>query len=274
MKTLRLVLCVFAFCGVFHTSSFGQGLSADLLPKDYEVRTAEAAVAKALQYTGFDKGRRFSLKNVTEAAHLITVQDSTNEFLRGQLTNRIVWSITFDEVILDYPDSTLSPSDIQSRSFDVLIDPDTGHLLKVTSQSEDYDRKVLSSGPWANIDDNLIPWTQVVITTPNTPPTIPLLEIITQLSYKNPSLAKVITAYCLSYTWTGEQPKPALFGGQPDSVRDLTVWLIIVKDFQTQDHTGSIDIVTDVQSVGFYCDVINATTGQVIISGTRTIGRR
>jgi hypothetical protein len=278
MKKLELILCVLAISGVFHFSSFGQAARTYPLPESFKIRTAEAAVTRALQYTGFDKGSGFTLKEATEMAHLVAVQDTTNEFLKEQLTDRTVWSVTFDEVILGSEESVHNIEALPARNFQVLIDPETGDMLKVTSQTADYNPDLFFTGKWKDVKENQVPWEGVTISTPGAPPVFSLREALLLASQKggfptgakanDPARAKAIVAYCLSYTWSGEKPRPSLFAHLPDSVRYIVVWYIVFKDYRVEGQLDTLRDSSQLQDRRMNCYEINATTGQVIGIGS------
>jgi hypothetical protein len=274
MKTFKLVLYVFAFCSVFHMRALGQVFSTNFLPENYEIRTAEAAVAMALQYTGFHKGKTFSLKKAEDMARLVTVDDSTSPFFPDKFTGQAVWSVWFDSIAVDYEARLPEPAREQVRDFEVLIDPGTGQLLKVTSL-ENYDHGVFTSGAWADVWENQINY-EVTIGTSDPPP-VPLYEALKKVSHVSqpkgeksidPKLAKAIIAYCLSYTWAEKPPIPSFTLSHPDSVRSMIVWYIIMKDYQVQDHSDSLGTVPGVLSRRLDCNVIDGTSGQLITTAT------
>ena len=190
--------------------------------------TADAAVARALAYTGFDRSSSFSRETVNISTHMVTFKDSMVPYEYDWETGREAWLITFEDIILDFPDERLRTTEY-ARDFDVIIDAETGQLLRVISPCKDQRTSdFLSEVP----ENSVYPNIGVKVSLPGRLPNTSLNNVL----HTNPEVlgteyttsaaeAKQIVAYYLNYAWIGHGPRVTLVEGEP---RDY--WMIILKD--------------------------------------------
>jgi hypothetical protein len=272
MKSLNTFVCITALGLMALATSYGKEEHARAPRQGSESIDAQTAVTRALEYGGFQLSRSFQPRGVDQMARLVAVEDSANEFIRDLLISRVVWSVMIDSILLDSKSKSAVSSDDMPQDFEVLIDPETGDLLKVSSEDEDFDHHAFTSGTWVGVHENQTPWREVVISTCQNAPEISLFSALKRITKRNPARAKAVIAYCLSYTWTGEFSRPILFRNLPDSVRTRRVWYIILKDYETQDHPEIQGTSSSIKNRQLFFHVIDAMTGEVILEGT--VGER
>ena len=209
--------------------------NADMLSQDSthtgnRLTTADAAIARALAYTGFDQSPSFSRETTKASASLITFRDSVVPYEYDWEAGRAAWSITFEGVILNFPNEELRSQEY-ARDFDVIIDAETGQLLKVISPVRpekwgvDTDPWARQTESWGRLNpnvhlgslDSLIPVDLFGILSKNR-------AIRFRGTGTSPSVAKGMIIYYVVYT-----------SDAPLLLRDKNpraVWLVMLKDFK------------------------------------------
>ncbi len=94
-----------------------------------QIINANEAIERALEYTGFEKSINYTSQKISETSQSLMLIDSTFPGPIDFRGDRIVWCVAFDEILLDsLPHDPPYPS-----NFEVLIDSETGALLKIQS---------------------------------------------------------------------------------------------------------------------------------------------
>ena len=118
------------------------------------IRTAEQAVDRALEITGFDRANYKKRSDPSEMAAKVTVLEDKTPFFHDRIVDRELWRVTFDSVYVEIP--RLAPSWERNqirKTYDVYFDPETGYLLKIESRWDGRDT-TLSEEPPADFATN------------------------------------------------------------------------------------------------------------------------
>ncbi len=95
------------------------------------IKTAEEAVDRALEYTGFDKSKSYSREPAVQIARLIKAIDTTTPFLSDYINGRPVWVIEFENIYFDYDGISPKVKNRRFKDFKINIDAETGFLFKI-----------------------------------------------------------------------------------------------------------------------------------------------
>lgn len=87
------------------------------------------AIAKALEVFGISAAEAQQVE-----AQVVTLDDDNTPFLHGQITKRPLWLITISKYGLRPQSAPVGERDLYERTFDVLLDPRDGKLLKIISR--------------------------------------------------------------------------------------------------------------------------------------------
>ena len=99
------------------------------------MRTAEEAVERAYQYTGFEEIKSVPQTAAAEMASLTVIENDSTPWLRRRIDNQNVWQVTFHDVVIDYEGLPKDSLRKYSRDFLVYIEQTTGKLLKIKAES-------------------------------------------------------------------------------------------------------------------------------------------
>ena len=129
---VMLVLCQFGAC------SFGSEVKRDLTrPSDVNAYVDEV--------TGFGE-----LEAITKVFERVDINDDNTPFLHTQINGKKdVWRVEIKNVRLKLKSAPPGSKDKYVRKFQVFVDPNTGHLLKVTSTFDGNDPDMLPEPPAA-----------------------------------------------------------------------------------------------------------------------------
>jgi hypothetical protein len=114
-----------------------------------KVKSASEAYDIALHYTGFEVSDSAVRDEIERSAALITIENDQTPFLREQVNGHPAWKLEFSGVrFLDEQiEHRLQQKPI--RSFEVIIDAQTGLLLRIYSIRENYDKSI---SPMPSVD--------------------------------------------------------------------------------------------------------------------------
>jgi hypothetical protein len=114
-----------------------------------KIKSAPEAYDTALRYTGFEVSDSTAREEIERSAALITIENDQTPFLREQVNGHVAWKLEFSGVrFLDEQiEHRLQQKPI--RSFEVIIDAQTGLLLRIYSIRENYDK---STSPVPPVD--------------------------------------------------------------------------------------------------------------------------
>jgi len=104
----------------------------------FKIKTPELALQRALEYTGFDKSKTFIAKPAGDIAILTKLHDSLTPFIGDTINSKSVWLVKFVKIQLQSHDGPL-PAGRYPEDFDVILDPETGDLLKINSSFNEFE---------------------------------------------------------------------------------------------------------------------------------------
>ena len=114
-------------------SGLAEDLRANIPDEKPAIATAEEAIRRALEYTGFDKSKGFSIEESVGKVKLETARDTTTPFLHDRINGRTIWSVEFNGILLN--PKSIKPEKIEAnpKKFEGWLDAETGILLRVCS---------------------------------------------------------------------------------------------------------------------------------------------
>lgn len=133
---MRGFLINFLVCLSFSYASSGD--IPDSVQIDRTIKTPKDAVNRALEYTGFNKSRTYVSRNSEDIAELTKVADSLTAFISDTINSKDVWSVEFSGIQL-LPFKGAEANDLYPKDFDVILDPETGNLLKINSSFFEFE---------------------------------------------------------------------------------------------------------------------------------------
>jgi hypothetical protein len=204
--------------------------TADTLRQDSthtvcRLTTAEAAIARALAYTGFDKLESYS-RSVQVVAEQMSVGETDPEVLRAEFDGKQLWRVDFDNVTFDSSGGC-------ARDFEVYLDAEQGRLVHIWSccQSNGCDTVRNAASAWRSPDvqlesnNPLLKYDGIV----PEPPVFSFLDVLREwLPVSNFSQARLITGILILRSGRGVSEQPTwlimLSGmqGEPPNRRSRT----------------------------------------------------
>jgi hypothetical protein len=100
-------------------------LSQDSALTGNRLTTADAAIARALAYTGFDELESYS-RSVEVTAEQMTVGEGDPEVLRAEFDGKQLWRVDFRDIAFDFAEGC-------KRDFEVYLDAEQGRLVHIWS---------------------------------------------------------------------------------------------------------------------------------------------
>ncbi len=126
MRWIRIT--ILAILTLVSVSAVADTLNQDSTVAGNRLTTADAAIARALSYTGFDELESYS-RSVQVAAELMTVGESDPEVLRAEFDGKQLWRVDFENVSFDSSEGC-------ARDFEVYLDAERGCLVHIWSCSQ------------------------------------------------------------------------------------------------------------------------------------------
>ena len=234
-KPLRSILHVIGTMAVillaFQMPTIGQELPRSLTKQS----DVEAYVN---ELTGFDK-----LISRSKLYRRVDVNDRTTPFLQAQINGKKdMWSVKIKDVRLQFESAKPKYQDKYLRTFEVLIDPNTGHLLTITSTCDINDPNMLPEPP-ANVAEAILrKGKEIYHDFPIEPPHVSFIDALSALHAQgvgSPFVAKEIYAV---YVMHSRRPGTK-WGWNPRPVWVITLRGLpyrpgrrVVADLATQPH--------------------------------------
>jgi len=194
---VMLVLCQFGAC------SFGSEVKRDLTrPSDVNAYVDEL--------TGFGE-----LEGITRSFEQVDINDDNTPFLHTQINGKKdVWLVEIKNVRLKLKSTPPGFKDKYVRNFQVFVDPNSGHLLKITSKFDGNDPNMLPEPPAAVAESRMKnSGNEMYHGFPAEAPKLSLLDaldVICSKGYSSPFVAKEIYAVYVMHSsmgW-GSRPRP------------------------------------------------------------------
>ncbi|NIP25051.1 MAG: hypothetical protein GWN67_14770 [Phycisphaerae bacterium] len=191
---IMLVMCVLRNC------CFARLSGTDLNKLD----NVDAYIDKL---TGFE-----TLEQITKSFRRVDVNDDNTPFLHRQINGKKnVWRIKIKNVRLKLKSAIPGFKDRYLRTFEVLIDPNTGHLLRITSTCDVNDPNMLPEPPAKEAEIQLMRMGEIYHGFPAEPPKINFLDALDAVLSKgigSPFLAKEFYGLYVMESRGSAQPRP------------------------------------------------------------------
>ena len=144
MKTITLIfLLLFSSVATIAQNSKTIKSNLDSL-RSVQVRLdkPEQAIERALQFTGIESRIDTSSANSSVRAEKVIIKDDVTPFLSNKINGREIWRVLYTGVDFRVP-LLLSDSNVTKlRDIEVLLDPETGQLLRVIVTCREVDSTV------------------------------------------------------------------------------------------------------------------------------------
>ena len=168
--------------------------------------TAEAAIARALAYTGFDELESYS-RSVQVAAEQMTVGERDPEVLRAEFDDKQLWKVLFHNVSLDFVGGCV-------RDVEAYLDAEQGRLIYIKSccQSASCDTVFNASPASENPEHQLKLWNPFLryFGLPHNPPSVRFVNVLKDwLIESNFSEANLVAATLVLRSGRGINEQPA-----------------------------------------------------------------
>ena len=173
------------------------------LASDKAITSADEAVAKALEYTGFGKSKDFTRsERISDICQLLTTTDTTNSILADEVRNRSAWQVKLHDVSLHLKGNTPEGITLGPVDFVIVIDSLTGIPLRISSiPKEPFERDTASAEQVKNLS-----WGFKGL--PSELPTISLFDLFNKCKFY-PAIAKSIIVIYVLYSRDDSPPEPA-----------------------------------------------------------------
>jgi len=196
---LQVVFAVMLALSQFGACSFGMDFSRDLTrPGDVNAYVDEL--------TGFGE-----LEGISKTFERVDITDDNTPFLHTQINGKkAVWSVKIDNVRLKLKSAAPRFKDKYVRKFQVFVDPNTGHLLKITSTFDGNDPDMLPEPPAAVAEAQMRGSEEVYLGFPPETPKLSFLDALDVISSRgySPFVAKEIYALYVLESEMGSRPRP------------------------------------------------------------------
>ena len=185
--------------------------NADTLRQDStetgnRLTTADAAIARALAYTGFDELESYS-RSVQVAAEQMTVSESDPEVLRADFDGKQLWKVDFRNVTFDSVGGC-------ARDFEIYLDAEQGRLVQIWSCCQSGGCDTVLHADWVRRSpewqsENMSPSIEF-IGLPDEPTSTSFADALRKL-FRSPhyTKAKLIAGLLLIESYAGNEPKTA-----------------------------------------------------------------
>jgi hypothetical protein len=246
-----LFLVVFVF-GIIVNTCIARFVNRDL-SKEAEVQVYMD------ELSGFGK-----TKGVTKSLLRVDVNDDKTPFLHGKINGKKqIWRVEINNVRLKLKSAVPGFKDKYVRCFEALIDPNTGHLLRIRSIFDGNDPNMLPEPP-ADIAEKEMRgnWSECYHGFPKQKPSINLetaLDNVLAEGIGNPLEAKEIHAAYVLYSRMGSEQR--------------AVWSITLRGIPPRPVFGGPPNIPDDEKVPVWQrnhirNIVDATTGKVLFSTT------
>jgi hypothetical protein len=200
-RSLKAVPAIFAALVVASIST-AQEIPESLDASKYALSTSEIAIAKAFQYTGFDRidrpGRR-----AEATAEIMTAGDENSPYVADEMSGKYVWNVHFGDIPVEWGTRVIG-----NRNFDVILDAETGQLIKIFSIDDNAGSSDTLPQPTARgAEMNLGRRGYTFNSLPNQCPTVPFMQALNSVIIGNPLSTKILKAYYWDITNRGG-PRP------------------------------------------------------------------
>jgi len=206
------------------------------------VTTSEAAVERAVAYTGFDKAEGYDPVKSVKAEKVLIENDNT-PFVADKINGRMAWKVYFKDIPVGQQSAV-----IRNRDFEVTLDPETGKLIKIFSVSDDAGSSDTLPQPSADVAERWFTDRKYVFEKlPDKMCKFTFWEALQKVRIASPSVTKIIKAYYWDYSDRG--------GEHPYT------WLIILRGIE-EPIPNAGPVKSPDWSINFSMVVVEAITGR------------
>jgi hypothetical protein len=171
------------------------------------VRSAEMAISRAMQYTGFDRLKKTPDTALTTRAELVIIEEDRTPFLADSVIGKQVWKVYIGGVKLDLPDWYAVDSQ-PGRTFEILIDAETGRCFGAYARCHGCDPNLSPEPPSDSSTAQLRSSTETFKGFLGEPPPVTLAQALNAAVGSNPVKAKEIVAVCVMWSYMDKPAKP------------------------------------------------------------------
>ncbi|RLD06311.1 MAG: hypothetical protein DRI32_02810 [Chloroflexi bacterium] len=242
LQGLLIVLCIVVLLT-------GSGIWPEDTLEDAVIKNADEAYRQALVFTGFERTWDTSGIKTGQIAKLVIGKDRMTPFLSERIDSQEVWQITFEDVFLDFYGLCVpsAVADQYIKTYQVLLDPKTGELLRIKTVYSGGERTWFDEPPVAVAEQQLLGRGDAKYFPTRTPPATDFYEALSLAHASNPLQAKELIATLLVSTKGRLEGRPA--------------WYIVGRGLPPRQKTwmdGGLDSTDHVRSV------IDATEGRAV----------
>jgi hypothetical protein len=251
-RRIRIVACL--VLGI----SVGRSLLALAEEPRRNLSTEPEIEAYVLKLTGFEK-----LEGITKRFERVDINDVNTPFLHGEISARKnVWCVQLRNVRLAGNATPPPLQDKYVRTFNVFVDPNTGHLLKITSKSAGRDPNMVPEPPAQVAEEQIRTLlAESYLGFPNEPPNVSLLDALGAGLLGDPLSAKEIDALYVIHLRKGMEE----FGVSPEPQPRWVITLRGVLPLELpRPHTAK-DVVVRPWLVNHSRNVVDAATGKCLM---------
>ncbi|MEW5796274.1 MAG: hypothetical protein AB1772_07910 [Candidatus Zixiibacteriota bacterium] len=183
-------------------------LEAAETPRSVVIENQEQALNRALKYAGFANSKGFVRPSAASCVTETAFADSTTPFLSDSIAGPKRWIVTFDSVFLDFGGwSSETVSNQIRKTYNFVLDPPTGRLLKVYSTYEGPDSALLPEPPTDSSTVRLSR-NERHVSLVESVPFVSFYQALDAAVPTNPLQAKEIQAWLVMFSHHGAQPVP------------------------------------------------------------------
>jgi len=184
------------------------------------VESPQNATIQAISYSGFPSDIAIKSIGITAPDSKPAINDSIYFFLDSTLLNHPLWKLEYENI----PLASSKGDMVYPSKFTVLIDSLTGQLLMLTSDYAGYDSLVEKPEAMSH-QGFAFPIAFKFIELPAGPPTHSFLQILSPKKAAQPTYARQYSAYYLTCSLLGENPK--------------SYWFVVRRGGGESGHTAS-----------------------------------
>lgn len=172
------------------------------------IANAADAISNAFKVMGFVETNKDALLEQGVAVQVLA-RDSLTPFLNQHIDNKIVWRVFLSDIEIRPKSAKMSGSAKKTgRDFEVLLDPETGAVLRIYSAPLKNDTNVWNE-PLSEIAEQKLRRNQEIYHGfPSILPEISLLEALEAAVGCKPFVANEIIAQLVMHSNSGTEPKP------------------------------------------------------------------
>jgi hypothetical protein len=194
MRAKRVSVLIALICFISVALVAGDKPPSGTMPKRNMMCAADQAFALALKYTGFSKLAGFSTAGQPQP-ELVTITDDQTPFLHVLINDRSIWHILFKQVPIAHPNNKDA---MYYRDFSILLDSESGRLLRIYARKNESDSGILPLPPPAVAEQQMKnAGAEEYLGLPENIPKITFIEAIRNV-FGNPETAlEIIAVYVI-----------------------------------------------------------------------------